>query len=212
MVRQGEQKRGTAAGRLRPQDWAEAALEALGDGGLAAVAIEPLAARLGTTKGSFYWHFDDRRALLVAALELWEQQHTEALIATLERQPDPTVRLQRLLELVVRSGRVDRVEMALLASADDALVAPALQRVTQRRVSYVHSLYEQLGLPAMVAERWALLAVSTYLGHAQLTRVAPELLPDDDSEWAAHLDVVIRALLPQHSMPGRGAAGGDEGG
>jgi Bacterial regulatory proteins, tetR family len=33
-----------------------AALAAIAKGGLAAVAVEPLAARLGATKGSFYWH------------------------------------------------------------------------------------------------------------------------------------------------------------
>ncbi|MGH3388225.1 MAG: TetR family transcriptional regulator, partial [Actinomadura sp.] len=41
--------------RLSRADWANAALEAIAEGGLAAVAIEPLATRLGTTKGSFYW-------------------------------------------------------------------------------------------------------------------------------------------------------------
>jgi AcrR family transcriptional regulator len=197
MGRQGAPKRAAASARLQPQDWAEAALETLGAGGLAAVAVEPLAARLGTTKGSFYWHFADRRALLVAALELWEQRHTEALIAALEREPDPAERLRRLLSLVVGTGREDRVEMALLADADDALVAPALERVTQRRIGYVRSLYEQLGLSAENAERWAIFAVSTYLGHVQLTRVAPGVLPAGDAAWQAHLDVVVRALLPQ---------------
>ena len=60
--------------RLSPQDWIDAALAAIAAGGLAAVAVEPLAARLGTTKGSFYWHFASRDALLKAALANWEQQ------------------------------------------------------------------------------------------------------------------------------------------
>jgi AcrR family transcriptional regulator len=196
MARTPERKRPAAAARLRPEDWAEAALEALSEGGMKAVAVEPLATRLGTTKGSFYWHFADRRALLAAALELWEQQHTEALIAALERQPDPAARLQHLLELVVRYSQQDRVELALLASADDALVGPALRRVTERRIGYVRSLYEELGQPRVDAERSALLAVSTYLGHLQLAHVVPHLLPEDDATWGAHLDVVVQALLP----------------
>src|SRR5262249_59889731 len=46
--------------RLSRQAWVDAALEALGEGGLASVAVVPLAERLGATKGSFYWHFRNR--------------------------------------------------------------------------------------------------------------------------------------------------------
>jgi AcrR family transcriptional regulator len=42
---------------LRREDWARAALEAFSRGGLPAIAVAPLARRLGVTKGSFYWHF-----------------------------------------------------------------------------------------------------------------------------------------------------------
>ncbi|MBP8098362.1 MAG: helix-turn-helix transcriptional regulator, partial [Arenimonas sp.] len=55
--------------RLSAEDWARAALDVIAEQGLAAVAVEPLARRLGVTKGSFYWHFPSREALLVAALQ-----------------------------------------------------------------------------------------------------------------------------------------------
>ncbi|WP_344044119.1 TetR/AcrR family transcriptional regulator, partial [Saccharothrix xinjiangensis] len=66
--------------RLSKQDWLTAALTALAGGGVGAVAVEPLAQRLGVTRGSFYWHFADRNALLHEALEWWESQGTEAVI------------------------------------------------------------------------------------------------------------------------------------
>src|SRR5690349_9457645 len=88
---------GAARQRLTAQDWADAALTAIGEGGLAAVAVEPLAARLGATKGSFYWHFANRDALIEAALERWEEVGTEAVITEAEAEPDPTGRLRRLL-------------------------------------------------------------------------------------------------------------------
>jgi AcrR family transcriptional regulator len=47
----------------------EEGLRALGDGGLDAVRIEPLAQALGVTKGGFYWHFADRGALLDEVLD-----------------------------------------------------------------------------------------------------------------------------------------------
>src|SRR3954453_8612881 len=69
---------------LTSDDWTRAALEALARGGLAAVAVEPLAKELGATKGSFYWHFADRSALLEAALDLWERRDTDRVIAAVD--------------------------------------------------------------------------------------------------------------------------------
>src|SRR4051794_7743041 len=83
--------------------WTEAALEALARGGLPAVAVEPLAKRLGATKGSFYWHFADRNALLEATLALWEQRDTEGVIAAVSEDLDVTSRLRNLLRLAFTS-------------------------------------------------------------------------------------------------------------
>src|SRR5690606_34135016 len=74
-------------GRLSAEDWAQAALELIAEQGVAAVAVEPLARRLGVTKGSFYWHFPSREALLVAALERWEQFEQEEVFGQLEAIP-----------------------------------------------------------------------------------------------------------------------------
>jgi len=64
--------RRAAGGAQRPAQCrrlAQAALEQIAEQGVLAVAVEPLARRLGVTKGSFYWIFPSREALLVAALE-----------------------------------------------------------------------------------------------------------------------------------------------
>ena len=82
-----------------------AALFAIADGGAAAVAVEPLAARLGATKGSFYWHFPNREQLIVEALELWEREGTDDVIAELAPVSDPVERLRRLLEIAIGSER-----------------------------------------------------------------------------------------------------------
>src|SRR3546814_7811782 len=77
--------------------WAEAALDAIAGGGLDAVAVEPLARRLGVTKGSFYWHFANRDALLRAALQRWEQTETDDIVARIGPESDPYVRIVKLL-------------------------------------------------------------------------------------------------------------------
>jgi AcrR family transcriptional regulator len=177
---------GVASGRrdsLGPRDWTEAALSALAAGGLSAVAVEPLAKSLGTTKGSFYWHFTDRNALLAATLDLWERRDTERVIADLNETPDALSRLRALLRLTFASvgdgsaGSGGTVELALQASASHPLVAATLQRVTRRRLEVVTRLYMELGLPPASARQRALLAYTAYLGHAQIAHATPELLP-----------------------------------
>ena len=59
------------AARLGRGDWLAAAKAALAESGVDAVRVEPLAHRLGITKGTFYWHFRDRPALPAALLEEW---------------------------------------------------------------------------------------------------------------------------------------------
>jgi AcrR family transcriptional regulator len=64
---------------LGRDDWMRTARRALLIGGAEAVRVEPLALALGVTKGSFYWHFADRRALLDALLREWEEERSLAL-------------------------------------------------------------------------------------------------------------------------------------
>jgi AcrR family transcriptional regulator len=181
--------------RLTRDDWTAAALNAIAEGGLAAVAIEPLAARLGATKGSAYWHFPNRDALLAATLERWERDHTEAVIALVESgSPTPVERLRRLFGMVLESERAAHIEVALQASADDPLVAAALRRVTDRRLGYLAAVFSELGFTPAQARRRAVLAHSSYLGQAQLTRSTPAVLPRTPAARRAHVDDALRAM------------------
>jgi AcrR family transcriptional regulator len=86
--------------RLSADDWARAALDQIAEDGVAAVAVEPLARRLGVTKGSFYWHFPSREALLKAALERWEQVELEEVFARVEAIVEPRDRMRELFRRV----------------------------------------------------------------------------------------------------------------
>ncbi len=86
------------------------------------------------------------------------------------------------------------VELALLASMADPRVAAALERVTTRRLGYLAELFGQCGLPPDDARRRALLAYTSYLGHAQLARTAPGSVPVGE-EREAYLQSVLSALL-----------------
>ena len=57
---------------LNTSDWELATLDVIAHQGVSAVAVENIARELGVTKGSFYWHFTNRKDLIVAALKRWQ--------------------------------------------------------------------------------------------------------------------------------------------
>ncbi len=186
--------------RLSAETWATAALEALAEGVLAAIAVEPLAARLGATKGSFYWHYKDRDALVASALALWEEQHTEAVIREVEGVATPVDRVRHLLLLVIdHPGESDPV-VALFRDRDDPRVAAALERVTRRRLSYVVKLLVGCGVRRAEAQRRATLAYAAYIGWWQLRAVVPDTTPTG-RRARPFAEILMRMLLPEHEVP-----------
>lgn len=186
---------------LTSQDWADAALVAISERGLAGVAVEPLAARLGATKGSFYWHFPNRDALVEAALRRWEEVCTEDIIVFVEAEPDPRFRLHRLLDRATASASEDRLELALLASAKHPAVAAVLSRVTERRIAYTSKLFEDLGFTPSEAQERGLLAYCAHLGHDQLAHAVPQALPTGRAR-TEYMYAVLRTLLRPVREPG----------
>jgi len=181
--------------RLTRDDWITAALGAIADGGLAAVGVEPLAVRLGATKGSFFWHFENRDALLEAAIRRWEKETTTDVAAEITTARDtPASQFRRLVATVIERAEQDRVGPALLASAAHPAVAPALERVTAVRLNLIATVLRRLGFSPAEARRRALLAYSAYLGHGQLAHSTPGVLPATKTGRRAYLNDAIHAL------------------
>lgn len=187
-------RRPRRAAALTREQWADAALEALGDG-VEALAVEPLARRLGVTKGSFYWHFEDRSALLRAALERWEAVATEDYIRQLDTLPSPRRRLEALLSDVLAELPHQRIEVAIAAASAQREVRPVLARVSARRIAYLDTLYRGLGVGAAHSRFWALHAYSAYVGLLQLIHSSPEALGSARLR-AGYRSHLLRVLLP----------------
>jgi AcrR family transcriptional regulator len=188
-------RKASGRARLSRDDWIAAALAAIAEGGLAAVSVEPLAARLGATKGSFYWHFQNRDALLEAAIRRWEKETTTDVAAEITAAKDaPASQFRRLVVGVIALAEQDRVGPALLASAAHPAVAAALERVTATRLNLIAAVLTRLGFPQAEARRRALLAYSAYLGHGQLAHSTPDVLPATPAMRRAYLNDAIHAL------------------
>jgi AcrR family transcriptional regulator len=150
--------------RRSKQDWIAIATQALAREGIGAVRVEALARELGVTKGSFYWHFDDLDALLMAIFEAWEQNGTQRIIDSVEQTGGSAeVRLRRLWAIC--SGPDIGPELALRDFARrDARVAEIVERVDERRVGYLRALLAAHGCRPDETEAKALLIYALLIG------------------------------------------------
>ena len=153
--------------RTPRSSWIDEGLRALAAGGPDAVRIEPLARALGVTKGGFYWHFDDRRALLEEMLDAWERVSIDEVIERVEGEGgDARARLRRLFGLAGSSGEVLRIDLAVRDwSRRDPAVARRLRRADNRRMDYMRSLFGALYPDEDDVEARCMLAFSIWIGN-----------------------------------------------
>lgn len=156
-----------ATGRVSRSAWLAGAFEVLTEGGAAAIKVEPLAARLGVTKGSFYHHFANRRELLLAMCESWEEISTLAVIDMVDdasSEPDERLRtLFRTILTIDERGCAVEAAMHAWASADPE-VAEFVARVDEQRISYVAKLIRAGGVARGLARRRAQLGYRAMIG------------------------------------------------
>ena len=181
--------------RLSAEDWEDSALDVIAEQGVGALAVEALARRLGVTKGSFYWHFRTREALLQAALERWEQYGEREVIARIESIADPRERLPELFRRVAHEIQPHRVYAALLKALDHPLVVPVMARVSQRRTEFLANSFREAGLPPTQALNRARLTYAAYVGFLQLnfTLGLPRISHEDFDAYVEHM---IATLIP----------------
>jgi AcrR family transcriptional regulator len=120
----------SAKENLTKDDWLRAAMELLRTRGIGGVRVLPLAKELGVSRGSFYWHFEDRDDLLRGMLDWWDREMTDSVIQVSNgSRGNPRARLMAVAEDVLRFDR-NRYEAAIRTWAEgDKRVAKTLKRV-----------------------------------------------------------------------------------
>jgi AcrR family transcriptional regulator len=119
--------------------WIEEGLRALAAGGPDAVRVDALAKGLGVTRGGFYWHFDDRGALMDAMLDTWERMAVDNAIELADSGGDDArARLRQLFRVATDSEELLTIDLAVRDWARrDPAVADRLRRVDNRRMDYL---------------------------------------------------------------------------
>lgn len=152
--------------RTPRSSWVEEGLRALAGGGPDAVRVDSLAKALGVTRGGFYWHFDNRAALLEEMLDEWERISVDEAIERVEREPgDAGEKLGRLFALAAGSRGLLKIDLAVRDWARrDKAVARRLRRVDNRRMDYMRSLFGEICSDEDEVEVRCLFAFSLFVG------------------------------------------------
>jgi AcrR family transcriptional regulator len=185
--------------RTPRSEWIRQGLRALAGGGPDAVRIEPLAKKLGVSRGGFYWHFEDRSALLAAMLDTWEQATTEEVAERLDREGgDATAKLRQLFTLT--SPGVVKTDLAIRDWARrDHAVAERLRRIDNRRMGHLRALFAGLSTDPAEVEASCLLIFSLLIGNHYITA---------DHDGYSRADVLELALRQLAARAGPGARPG----
>ena len=179
---------------LAPEDWIKAAFRALGQGGPQAIRVEAIARDLSVSKGSFYWHFKDARALKRAMLEHWQRVATFEAIAKVEHGADEgRAQLAALIELATGGQSADyggpKIEAAIRDwGRADPGVARIVEKVEATRLDFVAGLLCKAGADKGGCQQRARLLYGAMIGLEQLPGISRECIRTD-------LNWLVRRLL-----------------
>ncbi len=151
--------------------WLDAAYELLVEGGVEAVKVMPLAARLGLSRTSFYWHFPDREALLAGLIARWQGRNTGVLIAQAEA-PAATIAeaMLNIIDCWITPEMFDsRLEFAIRTWAQtDPAVAREQAQADEARITALTALFLRFRFDPREAETRARAIYLTQIGYISM--------------------------------------------
>lgn len=134
-------------GSLTKEDWLNMALVVLNEEGVNGLKVLPLSKRLGVTRGSFYWHFEDRNELLREVLQHWDEELTGTVISRakeLEGTPREKIEFVLTNVFLYRRDIYDPAITAWGAFNDEA--ARTYARVIRKRLRFLASTLTDAGI------------------------------------------------------------------
>ncbi|MEM9650883.1 MAG: TetR/AcrR family transcriptional regulator [Actinomycetota bacterium] len=169
-----------------------AGLRTLSAGSINDVRVERLAKDLGVTKGSFYWHFQDRPALLSAMLEAWVRIDTEQIIEFVDAHPasvDPVAALEQLVRVAMAGpAEFDGVEAGIRDwSVNDEEAAALCSEIDSRRLTHVTDLLTAAGVDHRTAVARAGIIYRIIIGEYNWRRYGGEPADVDEMVLVARM-------------------------
>lgn len=173
---------------LTSEDWLNLALNELRDHGYGALKAQPLARKLGVTRGSFYHHFDSLESFHSALIAHWSRCTTGRVAAAVRMASDPRAALEDLLQRTLGSG--EKLERAVRSWSTVApRVAREVEKVDLERIGVAEDLLLRSGLPAADAAPRARLLYWAAIGRLMLP------FPDNNRLSSQEISDLARLML-----------------
>lgn len=177
---------------------AESAFDLFSQKGIKNVNLDEVAAHVGVTKGSLYWHYKSKKDLILAACAFYYRRWQQRSHAEIALDSNPLGQLERVLRYSVHSCLFDRAnrvftsEVLALSLQDDDILASWAQfydTVRELFIGLVQAANTQgclnVGDPRS-AVNWMLAAIE---GIKQRASFEPEICTPDQRE------VMVQGLL-----------------
>lgn len=135
--------------QLQRFDWLQQALELFVAEGIEAVRITRLADELGVTRGSFYWHFENREDLIEALVRFWKDKNTPAISRTVESAASLEDGILGFFEICVDTRQFDpRLDLALREWARRSMsIHQRVNAEDTARIDALRDLYARFDYP-----------------------------------------------------------------
>ncbi len=140
--------------QLTQIDWIQAGFCALTTEGPAALRAEKLARDIGTTKGSFYWHFKDVAHFKSHMLAHWLDRAYAGITAQISSDLSAQDQLYALIDLASIPpddyGGIEAEPSIRAWARSDPNVARAVEEIDQKRLAYLEGLLTEAGAEAQL--------------------------------------------------------------
>ena len=157
-------------GRRSREDFINAALELLAEtGSVKALTIDALCEALQVSKGSFYWHFKNRQALISALVDAWSGVFHESIHQRIEQASNhnPRDTFQSTIQFWL-SGNFMRMDAVMRDWArQEPAVAEAVARADRLLMDFLCEQFRALGHSDTEAHRRARLLIAIGVAETQ---------------------------------------------
>ncbi len=151
--------------------WLDAAYKILVESGVESVKVMPLAKALNMSRTSFYWHFEDRDALLDALIRRWEKKNTGNLISRTEAYAETiTEAIFNLFDCWVNPELFDaRLDFAIRNWAQQSpKLKTILEQTDQERIAAIRAMFARFGFDQQQADVRAHTVYYTQVGYISM--------------------------------------------
>lgn len=152
--------------------WIQGALGVVAAEGMDGLRVETLAKKLGVTKGSFYWHFKDRRDLVDAVLTVWRDGRIRDIRKQTSAEPGGELAALHHTIDVYAAGRNRKgiaIEAAIrMWARQDPPTAAVVEEVDATRLDCTRQLFVALGLSETEAKARSVLLYAYVFGFSMM--------------------------------------------